>query len=72
MSLHEENHRRGHAGHHVPVVLHGHLLLGALRTSQPGGRSPASGVPQILAHAPSATLTLGGSMDGLVNGWMGR
>ena len=68
MSLHAENHGRGHAGHHVPLVLHGHLLPGALHTSQPGGRTPAPGVPQVLAHAPGATLTLGGSIDGWVDG----
>lgn len=31
---------------HVPLVLHGHLLPGLLRVTEPGGRPPIHGVPQ--------------------------
>lgn len=52
VSVCEENHRCGDAGHHVPLVLHGHLLPGLLHPTEPGGRPPPHGVPEVPAEPP--------------------
>lgn len=56
VSVCEENHRRGDAGHHVPLVLHAFLLPVLLHPPEPGACPPSHGVPQVSAEPPAAEV----------------